>query len=614
MIFSAVIVLLIGVIGYFYYVQGFLTSLLTAACAVIGAVVAVSYHENLADLAFKTRLTDEGSALSLVLLFALTFVVLRLTFDNAIPGNIRLPVLMDRIGGAVFGLIAAIFATGVFAIAAQTLPFGPSIMGLSRFKTVASRDVHVPTMGQAMDSEISDQLSSDTLVDTDRQSLLVPVDEWVLGFVSFLSDGGSLAGDRTLASVHPNYLDEQFGQRIGIQSGAEHIAVNSPGHEQVSVPLAYVPSALAEADAEIAQLRDGVLKTLKPTLTTDGSNVIVVIRVMFTAAAADEDKYVRFGTGSVRLVANGVNYYPLGTIDDSGVLRMDKPDDPLFVGVSDGDHAADLVFYVPKADVLQGGAITKSSSGKQVSETFGSFVPGVFLEVKRMARIDLSGVQIVPPQAPDKTINVARKKGIPAPSAPVPSLAVAPADMGDDAPFAFDHMDVSPRLFTPIAIGLYDGDNTSVTFASGTALVRGKQFAKLTVTPTTPLSTIGNGDNAIDQLFVPPGMKAVQLAGTLPPKSNDPWTWAEHLGEFTITDANDKPYKPAGAVAKVMKSIQPMMVGAYDSDAGVSSLPSTPEVRPTDVWLIFLVPDSSTLKELDYQGKRITPLNKSVAG
>jgi hypothetical protein len=37
-------------------------------------------------------------------------------------------------------------------------------------------------------------------------------------------------------------------------------------------------------------------------------------------------------------------------------------------------------------------------------------------------------------------------------------------------------------------------------------------------------------------------------------------------------------------------------------------------VRPTDVWLIFLVPDSSTLKELDYQGKRITPLNKSVAG
>jgi hypothetical protein len=223
-------------------------------------------------------------------------------------------------------------------------------------------------------------------------------------------------------------------------------------------------------------------------------------------------------------------------------------------------------------------------------------------------------VQIVPPQAPDKTINVARKKGIPAPSAPVPSLAVAPADMGDDAPFAFDHMDVSPRLFTPIAIGLYDGDNTSVTFASGTALVRGKQFAKLTVTPTTPLSTIGNGDNAIDQLFVPPGMKAVQLAGTLPPKSNDPWTWAEHLGEFTITDANDKPYKPAGAVAKVMKSIQPMMVGAYDSDAGVSSLPSTPEVRPTDVWLIYLVPDSSTLKELDYQGKRITPLNKSVAG
>jgi hypothetical protein len=160
---------------------------------------------------------------------------------------------------------------------------------------------------------------------------------------------------------------------------------------------------------------------------------------------------------------------------------------------------------------------------------------------------------------------------------------------------------------------LIDADDKPVTFASGTAVVRAKQFAKLTVNPTTPLATIANGDNSIDQLVVPAGMKAVQLVGTLPPKANDAWTWAEHLGDFTVTDASDKVYKPAGALAKVMKSIQPMLVGAYDADAGVSSIPSVPEVRPTDVWLIFVVPDAATLKELDYQGKRITPLNKNVA-
>jgi hypothetical protein len=610
MIFSIVIILLVGVVGYFYYVQGFLTSLLTAVCAVMAAVIAVSYHENLADFAFRTRMTDEGTAFSLVVLFAASFVILRLILDNLIPGNIRLPVLMDKIGSGAFGVITGIFATGVFAIAAQSLPFGPGIMGQSRFKTLPARSVQVPNAGhQSEDSYVSDELSSEKFSDDDRQSLFLPVDDWVLGFVSFLSDGGSLAGDRTLASVHPNYLDELFGQRLGIQPGAEHIAVNAPGHEQVTVPLAYTPAQLAEADEEIPQLRNGTLQSLKPTLTAQASNVIVVIRVMFDINASDEDKFVRFSTGSIRLVADGIDYYPLGTLDASGVLRVDKPDDPLLVGVSDAPHAADVVFDVPKS-VLQGGAITKTASGATVSENFASFAPGVFLEVKRMARIDLSSVKIVPPLAEDKTINVIRKTGAPAPTATV----ATPADLGNASPFTFDHMDASAKLFTPIAVGLYDGDNTSVTFVSGTALIRGKKFAKLTLTATTPLSALGNGDNAVDELFVPAGMKAVQLVGSPPPKTDDPWTWAEHLGDFSITDSTDKPYKASGAIAKVMKSIQPMAVGAYDADAGVSTIAPTAEVRPTDVYLIFLVPDGVTLKELDYQGKRITALNAPAGG
>jgi hypothetical protein len=608
MIFSIVIILLVGVVAYFYYVQGLFTSLLTAVCAVIAAVIAVSYHENLADLAFRNRMTDEGTAFSLVVLFAVTFVPLRLILDNLIPGNIRLPVLMDKIGSGVFGVVTGIFAIGVFAIAAQSLPFGPGIMGQSRFKTLPARSVTVPNArGQAADSYVTDELSSEKFVDDDRQSLFFPVDDWVLGFVSFLSDGGSLAGDRTLASVHPNYLDEFFGQRLGIQPGAEHIAVNAPGHDQVTVPLAYTPAQLAEADEEIPQLRNGTLQLLKPTLTVGGSNVILVVRVMFDGSASDEDKFVRFSTGSIRLVADGTDYYPLGTLDGSGVLRMDKPDDPLLVGVSDGPHAADVVFDVPKT-VLQGGAMTQTASGATVSETFSTFASGVFLDVKRMAQIDLSGVKIVPPQAPDKTLNVIRKTGIPAPAAAV----APPADLGNASPFTFDYMDASAKLFTPIAVGLYDGDNTSVTFVSGTALIRGKKFAKLTLTATTPLNALGNGDNAFDGLFVPPGMEAVQLVGSPPPKTDDPWTWAEHLGDFSITDSTDKPYKPSGAIAKVMKSIQPMAVGAYDADAGVTAISPTAEVRPTDVYLIFLVPDGANLKELDYRGKRITALNAAA--
>jgi uncharacterized membrane protein required for colicin V production len=607
MIFSLLIIILAGVIGYFYYAQGFLTALTSAVSAVIAAVIAVSYHENLEAYAFTTRMTDVGAAFSLVVLFAVTFVALRMTFDAAIPGNIRLPLLMDRIGAGIFGAVIGIFSTGIFAVAAQTLPFGPSVMGQARFKLSNSREVTVPTARQAQDEEITDPLASDTFSDDDRQSLFLPVDQWVLGFVSYLSDGGSLAGARTFASVHPNYLDELFGQRIGIQPGGAHVAVNAPGAKtaQVSVPLAYLPAKLAEADSEIHQLRDGALKTLKPTLNADDHNVIVVIRVMFSLNASDEDKLVRFSTGGIRLNANGTDYYPLGTLDDAGVLRMNKPDDFLLVNEADGDHGADVVFYVPKTDILQPGDAKKPS-----------FAPGVFLQVKRMALFDLSQVEIKPPQAPDKSLEVLRKKDIPAPTAQVDILSAAPSDLGDSAPFIFDHLDVSPTLFTPISVGLYDADPSgaavSVSFGSGIAFVKNKQFSKLALTANTPLAQLPVGDNAIDTLFVPPGMKAVQLVGTLPPKTDDPWTWAEHLGDLTLADANGKSYKPSGVLAKGMKSIQPVAIGKYDSETPIDAFAKADGVRPTDVILIYLVPSGTNLTELDYQGKRLATLNKSI--
>jgi len=40
----------------------------------------------------------------------------------------------------------------------------------------------------------------------EQTGLLIPVDDMVLGTVYHLSDNGSLAGDKSLASVHPDYL------------------------------------------------------------------------------------------------------------------------------------------------------------------------------------------------------------------------------------------------------------------------------------------------------------------------------------------------------------------------------------------------------------------------
>ena len=63
----------------------------------------------------------------LVAMFALIYVILRVIFDNLIPGNVRYPLLVDKIGSAIMGVFAGLFSIGIFALAVQTLPFGASV-------------------------------------------------------------------------------------------------------------------------------------------------------------------------------------------------------------------------------------------------------------------------------------------------------------------------------------------------------------------------------------------------------------------------------------------------------------------------------------------------------
>jgi hypothetical protein len=321
MILSILLILIVGVVAYFYYVQGMFTGLLSAISGAIAAAISVGYHESLNNTLFISKLPNAGIAFSLIVLFAVTFVVVRMMLDATVPGNIRLPAMMDKIGGAVMGFILGIFGAGILAIAGQSMSFGPGILFYTRFVTNSARDVQVPGRGQATDTKITDELKSDSLADADRQSLLLPFDDWTLGFVNHLSDGGATPGQVALSTIHPAYLDEFFGQRIGIEAGVDHVAYNAAGHESVSVPLVYTAEKLQQADAEPKFVRTPPLAALsKPTLQADEGHVILIIRAMMATNAGDSDHYVRFGTGAVRLVAKGVDYRPLGTLDEEGGL------------------------------------------------------------------------------------------------------------------------------------------------------------------------------------------------------------------------------------------------------------------------------------------------------
>ena len=118
--------------------------------------------------------------------------------------------------------------------------------------------------------------------------------------------------------------------------------------------------------------------------------------------------------------------FRLGVTSRIGPLPSWKREaDFLFVQV-DGQSGADLVFMVKKSDVFEDAAPAPAPKAKGATSapTGGGgrasiIKPGTFLEVKRLARVDLSNLEapksILPP---DPKIAVMRKVRLKAPPAP----------------------------------------------------------------------------------------------------------------------------------------------------------------------------------------------------
>jgi hypothetical protein len=399
MIFSILIIAIVGGVAYFHYAQGFFGATISAVAAVLAAVLAVSYHENMVQTLLAGKMSDYANAMCLIAIFAIVYIILRSITDSMIPGNIRLPVIVDRVGGGAMGIVAGLFTAGIFALAAQSLPFGPAVGGYARYAVESNPEVQVqpPGVSRAQDMEIVDQLKEDKFVPESASALLIPVDDLLLGAVQKLSDNGSLAGDRTLTSIHPNLADELFAQRLGVQIGAQRTALTLPGKPpQVMVPEAGVFRVDADLtknqiDAELKQLHQREVNWKK-----GAQDMQLVVRVLFTKDAADVDMNVRVSPAAVRLVADGKNYWPVGTLE-GGRLFSNKMDDFLLINVKDSDRGADFVFFVDPSDV----ATTTDANSK--------IKPGVFLEVKRLARIDLSDRVIATGVPASQQVKVERK-------------------------------------------------------------------------------------------------------------------------------------------------------------------------------------------------------------
>jgi hypothetical protein len=402
MIFAIIIIILVGAIAFFHYTQGMWSATISAIVAVFSAALAIGYHETVVETLLKGKMADQANAFALVAVFGLSYFILRTLIDKAVPGNLRLPVILDKVGAGLMGFIAAVFSVGVVAVAGQALPFGPDVGGYTRYAMAEEREVPIQVAGKSQYQEIvvAPQVDAETFEPEQKKGLLLPVDDWVIGFVEHLSDGGSLSGKRSMKDVHPDYLDELFAQRLGIQVGANHVASNAVKKMIEVKGLFRAPPNIQQFDADLAGMRPSS-KVVKWPAPKDGETLLVV-RLQFNDGAdgGKAPEFVRFSPASIRLVAQSdeegsKNYYPIGTVDDGNLLFANRLDDFLFT--SEG-AAVDAAFIVRNDEIFEG----KTSKVKE----------GVFIEVKRLAREDLSGKEVKPTITPDKAVAVLRKPGV----------------------------------------------------------------------------------------------------------------------------------------------------------------------------------------------------------
>src|ERR1700722_3766228 len=255
MILNLIIFVLFGAVAYFHFTQGLFSAALSAIACVFAAVLAVAYHETLASY-MLAKVPDQADAIALVGIFVVSYIVLRILFDKLVPGNLRFPVLVDKIGSAVAGIFAALFSTGVLALAAQTMPFGTTVGGFSRQDLGIDRDVAVggdeAGQGRGVDAVVTDEVLGDRLGDPAHAvNLWLNQDRMVVDLTRQLSDAGSVFDNsHPLESVHPAYLTELYGQRLGVPIGSKHVLAAGVG-----VSGAFTIAKPIVLDAEIKTVR-----------------------------------------------------------------------------------------------------------------------------------------------------------------------------------------------------------------------------------------------------------------------------------------------------------------------------------------------------------------------
>ncbi len=549
--FSLFVTVLILTITFYQGLQGLFSALINCVLAILSAVLAFGYFEDVYFAFLADSQPDNGRAIALMGIFIGSLLVLRIVFDLAVTGNMHFPIQVDRIAGGILGLITALVIVGVLAIGFQLLDFDSSFLGFARYQLVDA------SSGAPVDFGKPDEktgIPPDNIATIDwsnvrqeRHNLWFHPDGFTVALVSHLSDN-AFSGRNRFRTAYPDFLGSIHRAKTGIYQGEK----NAVPPESMSVSgYSYLKKSPAFKGRKIttsASQAKTKSVTLVPSHRPGQGSQLMVVRIILKSEAADASNVVHFTTEQIRLVAReraggrSQEYFPVG-------MSLPKPEPGvLYYEVAQGEGFArelkesmveiDFVFEVPEND---------------------EFEP-LFLEYKQNARVNLDkGLkrdQLRPRTGGAAASPAAGSGGTGADAGSTQAPPTADGSAGRTMPIKPSAMSqFSNRL--PFFRPLTNYQAISAPQIKGNALAGGRIFAHL----DDRWQPLPGNQAAIQSFDVPAGMHLLQLnvnrvrAGSL---LGQVMNFARSgVRSFSAVDAGRAQYPAIGAYAMAMEGGRP---------------------------------------------------------
>jgi hypothetical protein len=338
----AVVLIILGCGALMYFKGTVVKAIGMIIIAIFSSVVAFGYFEVLSNVIISRG--NEGSLLSLVpwaqalcfsLLFIVTFGLLQTAATFLARHQVDFGFLPELIGRIVCGIILGFIISGILLTALQMVPL----------------DLSYPY-----------QRFDPSSLDPDNPSgVLLNADGFATGLFGIISNG-SFSGKNSFKTIHPNYLDQLFMNRLigktsNVSGASPAIEVPKPAvwpaSQAVKEQVDKFVSELRTRGGKVAYEPGG--KSIPIPISTKRSYNPTIVRVGIKKRAIYREAKVNGGVftpSQLRLICTrstgeAVNTYPMGYLKTKDEMEI-SPEINIAIGDVEGNaRYIDFVFCVP---------------------------------------------------------------------------------------------------------------------------------------------------------------------------------------------------------------------------------------------------------------------------